>query len=507
VRAFNDRRAVTALGMVFGDVSVAVGDEQGNVASWFPVRSEGAQRLTRVHELSRHDGPVREIIPSERNKALVSRDETGRVHLDCTTSERHLLSIEGERPLRLTGYAPRGNAMIGLDDRGRLGLWNFDWQASENSHPEVSWKTLLGKVHYENHDEPKYIWQSSGTDEPKLSLVPVIVVGAALAIWLCGPLEGWLFDGDFRQWIYSASQGDLSYEQLNSLVVAFGLGFAVLYNGLGVYWADPLELVELADGAKLLGEEVERESDPHSEVERVKYHVDNREFGSAFRWVDLADVRDVSYPEDAMKLDRTENLNYIGFLEGIETPGLDVPEADSPGRHRAVHGPQPHERPDRIRPHPADVHPAGPQGNGRLRHGPVRVVGPARRAGPKIKGVVISVHLEREIGGLKKRLRSLCAVVEDQVQMAVRSLLQRDVEMAQGVESRDRDIDQQEIDVEEDCLKILALHQPVAADLRTVVSALKINNDLERIADLATNIAEDVIYMIQGRIVRHAEGD
>jgi phosphate transport system protein len=110
----------------------------------------------------------------------------------------------------------------------------------------------------------------------------------------------------------------------------------------------------------------------------------------------------------------------------------------------------------------------------------------------------MSVHLEREISRLKKRLLSLCAVVEDQVQMAVRSLLQRDVEMAQGVESRDRDIDQQEVEVEEDCLKILALHQPVAIDLRVVVSALKINNDLERIGDLAVNIAHKAVSLAEG---------
>ena len=102
----------------------------------------------------------------------------------------------------------------------------------------------------------------------------------------------------------------------------------------------------------------------------------------------------------------------------------------------------------------------------------------------------MSVHLQREIDKLKKRLLSLCAVVEDQVQMAVRSLLQRDAGMAQGVEDRDRDVDQQEIEVEEECLKILALHQPVAIDLRFIVAVLKINNDLERIGDLAINIAQ-----------------
>ena len=101
----------------------------------------------------------------------------------------------------------------------------------------------------------------------------------------------------------------------------------------------------------------------------------------------------------------------------------------------------------------------------------------------------MSVHLQREIERLKKNLLSLCAIVEDQVQMAVRALLDRDVEAALAVEERDADIDHREVEVEEECLKTLALHQPVAVDLRFIIAALKINNDLERIGDLAVNIA------------------
>jgi phosphate transport system protein len=101
----------------------------------------------------------------------------------------------------------------------------------------------------------------------------------------------------------------------------------------------------------------------------------------------------------------------------------------------------------------------------------------------------MSVHLQREIERLKKNLLSLCAIVEDQVQMAVRALLDRDVEAALAVEKRDADIDHREVEVEEECLKTLALHQPVAVDLRFIIAALKINNDLERIGDLAVNIA------------------
>ncbi len=101
----------------------------------------------------------------------------------------------------------------------------------------------------------------------------------------------------------------------------------------------------------------------------------------------------------------------------------------------------------------------------------------------------MSVHLQREIERLKKQLLSLCALVEDQVQLAVRALLERDPEMARGVEQRDTEIDHREVEVEEELLKTLALHQPVASDLRLIVAALKINNDLERIGDLAVNIA------------------
>jgi phosphate transport system protein len=101
----------------------------------------------------------------------------------------------------------------------------------------------------------------------------------------------------------------------------------------------------------------------------------------------------------------------------------------------------------------------------------------------------MSVHLQREIEKLKKQLLSLCAVVEDQVQRAIEAFLERDQDLAAEVERRDTDVDQREVEVEEECLKMFALYQPVAADLRLIVAVLKINNDLEQIGDLAVNIA------------------
>jgi len=111
----------------------------------------------------------------------------------------------------------------------------------------------------------------------------------------------------------------------------------------------------------------------------------------------------------------------------------------------------------------------------------------------------MSVHLQRAIDQLKKDLLSLCALVEEQTQIAVRALLSRDDELAHEAVCRDLEIDQREVEVEEECLKILALYQPVAADLRFIVAALKINNDLERIGDLAVNIARKAITFASGQ--------
>jgi phosphate transport system protein len=102
----------------------------------------------------------------------------------------------------------------------------------------------------------------------------------------------------------------------------------------------------------------------------------------------------------------------------------------------------------------------------------------------------MSFLLQKEIEHLKKKILSLSTYVEENLQRAVKSLETRDSQLANKAIETDALIDHMEIDVEEECLKILALHQPVAVDLRYLVATLKLNNDLERIGDLAVNIAE-----------------
>jgi phosphate transport system protein len=109
----------------------------------------------------------------------------------------------------------------------------------------------------------------------------------------------------------------------------------------------------------------------------------------------------------------------------------------------------------------------------------------------------MAVHLQKEIDNLKKKILRLSAMVEENVERAVRAVEKRDAGLAGKVIDMDKAVDIMEIEVEEECLKVLALHQPVATDLRFIVAVLKINNDLERIGDLTVNIAERSLVLAE----------
>jgi phosphate transport system protein len=101
-------------------------------------------------------------------------------------------------------------------------------------------------------------------------------------------------------------------------------------------------------------------------------------------------------------------------------------------------------------------------------------------------------HFFRELEKIKKRILSLGAMVEGRVRMVIKALETRDGDAAKKIIISDHEIDEMEVEIEEECLKILALYQPVAIDLRFLTAVIKINNDLERIADEAVNIARRV---------------
>jgi phosphate transport system protein len=105
----------------------------------------------------------------------------------------------------------------------------------------------------------------------------------------------------------------------------------------------------------------------------------------------------------------------------------------------------------------------------------------------------MTIHLHRAMDKIKKEILSLGALVEDRFKKSIESIRTENLELAKRIIDTDYEVDEREIEVEEECLKILALYQPVATDLRLIVAVIKINNDLERIADYAVNIARRFI--------------
>jgi phosphate transport system protein len=106
-------------------------------------------------------------------------------------------------------------------------------------------------------------------------------------------------------------------------------------------------------------------------------------------------------------------------------------------------------------------------------------------------------HFEAERQGLRNQLLTMGALVEDRVHRAIQALINRREEEAQRIIATDQEINDLQIDIDDRCLKLLALQTPLAVDLRLITSAMKINADLERVGDQAVNIAERVMDMIE----------
>jgi len=104
-----------------------------------------------------------------------------------------------------------------------------------------------------------------------------------------------------------------------------------------------------------------------------------------------------------------------------------------------------------------------------------------------------------ELIKLNKKILKLSAMVEDRVRKAASVIQSQDKEIIQSLIVSDYEVDEMEVEIEEDCLKILALHQPVAGDLRFLITVIKINNEIERIADMAVSIAMRVQAIANNR--------
>src|SRR3982751_389632 len=106
-------------------------------------------------------------------------------------------------------------------------------------------------------------------------------------------------------------------------------------------------------------------------------------------------------------------------------------------------------------------------------------------------------HFQEELEQLKARLLEMGGLAEDRVRSALKALVDRDSALVDAVLTGDQPINQLHIEIDGRCVRLLALHQPMAVDLRAILSAVKINTDLERVGDLAINIAEAAVRYLQ----------
>ena len=182
---------VSTMGFLIGDRTLVVGDTTGGVSSWQLVQTDSeGPRLEKIHDFPTHTGPVVAFAPSRRDKGFVTADASGVIRIHYGTTGKSLLTLTaGQEGLSAVVFAPKADGIMTVDAKGGLSRWTV-----ENPHPEISWRSLFGKLWYEGYPAPAYVWQSTGgTDdfEAKFSLTPLIfgtIKGTFYALLFAIPL-------------------------------------------------------------------------------------------------------------------------------------------------------------------------------------------------------------------------------------------------------------------------------------------------------------------------------
>ncbi len=181
---------VSALSLLIGDRTLLVGDQEGGVTSWLILPGAPPAGLMKAHDFEGHRHRVAAVVPSRRDKGFLSLDAGGAVHVHYATTGRTLLMVSGRGDVaRSISFAPKADGFVVTGPDGRLSHWALD-----NPHPQITLRSLFGRVLYEGYSEPTYVWQSTGaTDdyEEKFSLVPLIygtLKGTFYAMLIAVPL-------------------------------------------------------------------------------------------------------------------------------------------------------------------------------------------------------------------------------------------------------------------------------------------------------------------------------
>jgi len=199
-----DKGQITTLKILTGGISLLIGNNEGKISQWFPVRDEKNESLlTHIRDFSSQQSPISQISTEQRRKGFVAADVEGKIGIYHSTAHRTLLVKQiSKSSLKQLVISPRADNLLAEDTQGNLFLWKI-----HNEHPEVSLTALWGKVWYESYPKPDYIWQSSSASndfEPKFSLTPLTfgtIKGALYAMFIAVPLA--VFGGIYAAYFMS----------------------------------------------------------------------------------------------------------------------------------------------------------------------------------------------------------------------------------------------------------------------------------------------------------------
>ncbi|PPD34245.1 MAG: phosphate ABC transporter permease [Methylomonas sp.] len=211
LNVMNRGARISSMEFLNGDLSLLIGDSSGELGQWTIVRDkQNHHSVQKLRSFKVSDAPLITINPEQRRKGLLVADANGVIGIYNTTAEREAIKekIGSSKPLAAT-LSPRANALLLQTEDGQIHHWKVD-----NEHPEISWKSLWGKVWYESYAEPAYIWQSSAASndfEPKMSLTPLLfgtlkasfyAMLVAIPLALCGAVyTGYFMAPSVRQYI------------------------------------------------------------------------------------------------------------------------------------------------------------------------------------------------------------------------------------------------------------------------------------------------------------------
>ena len=172
VEAVGSGIEITALSFLSGGISIMVGDSQGHITQWFPVRDENNDySLEKIRDFDAQSTAILQIAPEYFRKGFAAIDDAGELTVYHSTAHRVVASQTLTDKALSFAVAPRANAYLIEDENRQMQFWHI-----HNEHPEVSWQAIWGKVWYESREQPEYIWQSSSASsdfEPKFSLTPL----------------------------------------------------------------------------------------------------------------------------------------------------------------------------------------------------------------------------------------------------------------------------------------------------------------------------------------------